>query len=199
MSVDPFANRKYHLDEVDLAYLTEEELKILTDKEISILRLQMVKDIYLFSCYTGLAYIDVKQLTYENIIEKNGFQWIQKKRQKTKNLCSIPILPPALSIMKKYKNSSLCEPKNLVLPVLSNQKMNAYLKEIADICGIQKKLSTHTARHTFATTTTLGNEVSLEVVSKMLGHTDQKMTRRYARVNEALIEKGMSKIFEIYK
>lgn len=199
MKTDPFINRRYHLDEVDLDYLNQKELNVLIDKKFEIDRLEQVKDIYLFSCFTGLAYIDSKQLTYENIQEENGNLWIFKKRQKTKNLCTIPILPPALAIMAKYKDNPRCATNNLVLPVLSNQKMNAYLKEIADLCGIKKKLSTHTARHTFATTVALANNLPFETTSKLIGHSDLKMTQRYARVNRTVIENGMSKLFEIYK
>lgn len=196
---DPFVNVKFRWDDVDLAYLNEKELDVLMNKEFSIERIQQVKDIYLFCCFTGLAFIDVKQLTTDEIVEKNGKLWIEKKRQKTKNLCSIPMLRPALDIMNKYTQNKECIKNGLVLPVSSNQKMNAYLKEIADMCGIKKSLSTHTARHTFATTVTLTNQVSMEVVSKMLGHSSINMTKRYARVVDDLVNKDMEKVFAIYQ
>jgi site-specific recombinase XerD len=194
MKADPFTNIKYHLDEVDMAYLSEEELNRLMQKEFNVERLQQVKDIYLFCCFTGLAFIDVKNLTNEDIEDKDGKLWIKKKRQKTKNWCNIPLLTPALNLMNKYKNHPSCSKKGYVLPVLSNQKMNAYLKEIADLCEINKNLSTHTARHTFATTVTLSNQISMEVVSKMLGHSSINMTKKYARVVDDLISRDMQKL-----
>lgn len=196
---DPFVNIKHHIDEVDMAFLTPEELQKINDKKFNNARLQQVKDAYLFSCYTGLAYIDVKQLTPDEIVTINGQLWIKKKRQKTKNWCNVPLLPPAIEIINKYKNNTTCMEKGVVLPILTNQKMNSYLKEIADMCDIDKKLSTHTARHTFATTVTLANQVSMEVVSKMLGHSGINMTKKYARVVDDLIQKDMSKLFDIYK
>jgi site-specific recombinase XerD len=198
MKSDPFSNIKYHLDDVDMDFLTEVELDALQKKEFDFDRLQQVKDTYLFCCFTGLAFVDVKSLVYSDIEEKNGKLWIKKRRQKTKNWCHIPILAPALNIMNKYRTHPLCYKKGLVLPVLSNQKMNAYLKEIADLTGIKKHLSTHTARHTFATTVTLANQVSIEVVSKMLGHSSINMTKKYARVVDDLINKDMQKIYGKY-
>lgn len=196
---DPFVNIKHHIDEVDMAFLNPEELNIIKEKKFNNARLQQVKDAYLFSCYTGLAYIDVKQLTPDEIVTINDQLWIKKKRQKTKNWCNVPLLPPAIEILNKYKDNPICIEKGVVLPILTNQKMNSYLKEIADMCDINKKLSTHTARHTFATTVTLANKVSMEVVSKMLGHSGLNMTKKYARVVDDLIQKDMSKLYDIYK
>jgi site-specific recombinase XerD len=194
MKVNPFTNIKYHFDEVDMAFLTEDELNRLINKDFNIERLQQVKDIYLFCCFTGLAFIDVKNLTYQNIDDKNGQFWLRIKRQKTKNWCNIPLLAPALNIINKYKTHHFCIKSGLALPVSSCQKMNAYLKEIADLCGINKHLSTHTARHTFATTVTLSNQISMEVVSKMLGHSSINMTKKYARVVDDLISRDMQKL-----
>jgi len=199
MKADPFSNLKFHIDEVDLAYLTEKELDAMMNKKIENQRLQQVKDVYLFSCFTGLAFIDAKQLTYDEIEEKEGCYWIKMKRQKTKNWCNVPLLGPAIEIMNKYKNHPQCIEKGLVLPVLTNQKMNAYLKEIADLCGINKSLSTHTARHTFATTVTLTNQVSMDVVSKMLGHSSVNMTKKYARVVDELTNKEMQQVMTKYQ
>jgi len=199
IKMDPFKNIKYHLDDVDMAYLNEEELDTLIQKEFYIERLQHVKDVYLFCCFTGLAFVDVKSLTEHDIIkERDGNYWIKKKRQKTKNWCHIPLLPVASHLLKKYRENMYCKNKGVLLPVLTNQKMNAYLKEIADVCGIKKNLSTHTARHTFATTVTLSNHISMEVVSKMLGHSSINMTKKYARVVDELINKDMQKIFHKY-
>ncbi|MEI6766373.1 MAG: site-specific integrase [Bacteroidota bacterium] len=198
MKIDPFRNIKYHLDEVDMDYLTESELNLLMNKEFKILRVQQVKDIYLFCCFTGLAFIDVKSLKASDIETRDGRLWIKKRRQKTNNWCNIPMLPPAVQLMNKYKNHPYCMKTGLLLPVSSNQRMNAYLKEIADVCGIKKNLSTHTARHTFATTVTLANQISMEVVSKMLGHSSINMTKKYARVVDDLINRDMEKIYGKY-
>jgi site-specific recombinase XerD len=198
MKVDPFSNISYHLDEVDLAYLTDEELKKLMNKTFDIERLQQVKDVYVFCCFTGLAFVDVMNLKYTDIEDKNGKLWIKKKRQKTKNWCNIPLLEPALLLMDKYSEHPRCIANGRVLPVITNQKMNAYLKEIADLTGIKKSLSTHTARHTFATTVTLANQVSMEVVSKMLGHSGINMTKKYARVVDDLINRDMQKLTGMY-
>jgi site-specific recombinase XerD len=199
MKSDPFSNIKYHLDEVDMDFLNEKELEALQNKEFSIARLQIVKDVYLFCCFTGLAFVDVKSLLHSDLEDRNGKLWIKKRRQKTKNWCHIPMLLPAVRIMDKYREHPLCLKSGLILPVPSNQKMNAYLMEIADLTGIEKHLSTHTARHTFATTVTLANQVSIEVVSKMLGHSSINMTKKYARVVDDLINRDMQKIYRKYE
>src|SRR5690554_4217720 len=152
--------------------LTDEELNLLSEKEFSIERLEEVRDIFLFCCYTGYAFVDVEKLTPENLIRNiSGELWIYTNRQKTGTASNVPLLAPALEIVQKYKEHPYCESKGKLLPVKSNQKMNAYLKEIADVCGIRKKLTMHIARHTFATTVTLSNGVPIETVSKLLGHT----------------------------
>jgi site-specific recombinase XerD len=195
---DPFVNIKFHLDDVDLAYLDAKELDKLMKKKFSIERMEQVKDCYLFCCFTGLAFVDVASLSNEDIVDNEGSKWIKKRRQKTKNWCHVPLLEPAIRILEKYESNPSCISKGKLLPVLSNQKMNAYLQEIADILGIDKHLSTHTARHTFATTVTLANQVSMEVVSKMLGHSSISMTKKYARVVDDLIKKDMQKIVGMY-
>lgn len=195
---DPFSGIKYHTDEVKIDFLTNDELEKIRKKDFHIDRVNQVRDVYVFCCYTGLAFIDVFNLQKTDIIKKNGKYWIEKERQKTKVLYIVPLLPPAMNIVRKYENHPLTIKKDRLLPVLSNQKMNCYLKEIADLCGIRKKLTTHTARHTFATTVTLGNQVSMEVVAKMLGHTNTKMTAKYARVLDTVISKDMEKVFAIY-
>jgi len=164
LKVDPFSNMKFHLDDVDMDFLNEQELNKIMKRKFKIERLQQVKDVYLFCCFTGLAFADVKSLVYSDIVEEHGKLWIKKKRQKTKTWSHIPLLDPAVRLMNSYKKHPDCLVLGTVFPVLSNQKMNAYLKEIADLCGIKKHLSTHTARHTFATTVTLANQISIEVV-----------------------------------
>jgi len=198
MIKDPFASIRFHLKEVDVAFLTEEELKRLMALDIAIPRLRRIRDIYIFSCFTGLAFSDTQELTYGNIEEIKGEKWIVTRRHKTKQLCRIPMLPPALAIMEQFKSDPYCVKTGRVLPVPSNQKTNAYLQEIADLAGIKKHLSTHTARHTFATTVTLSNSISIEVVAKMLGHSSINMTKKYARVVDDYISKDMRKIQEMY-
>jgi len=196
---DPFSNMKFHLKEVDIAFLTEKELTDIMSKQIDIERLRLVRDVYIFACFTGLAFIDVKNLKRSHIENIDGALWIKKRRQKTKNWSHIPLLEPAIDIINKYENHPTCRETEFLLPVMTNQKMNAYLKEIADICGIKKNLSTHTARHTFATTVTLSNNISIEVVSKMLGHSSINMTKKYARVVDDLIQRDMQKLQGKYK
>ncbi|RZJ79296.1 MAG: site-specific integrase, partial [Chryseobacterium sp.] len=147
-------------------------------------------------CYTGLAYTDVKNLR-KNHINKgiDGEQWIVKVRQKTNTRSAIPILPQAQILLDKYADHPMCE-GNMLLPVHSNQKMNEYLHEIAAICGINKKLTTHIARHTFATTVTLLNGVPIESVSQMLGHTNIRTTQQYAKVVDIKVGADMARLRE---
>lgn len=191
---NPYSNYKIKLDDVEVDYLDEKELALLMRREFGIKRIEQVKDVYVFCCFTGMAFSDVKSFNKEDIIVKDGKPWIKKRRQKTKNWFQVPLLDPALKILEKYKDHPEVVKKGFLLPVPSNQKMNAYLKEIADLTGIEKHLSTHTARHTFATTVTLGNQVSMEVVSKMLGHSNVDMTKKYARIVDDLIKKDMQKV-----
>ena len=187
---DPFANKRFHLENTDRGFLTDEEIKNLIHKEMASPRLDLVRDIFLFSCFTGLAYIDVANLTEDNIVELDGRKWIMTRRQKTRVATNIILLDIPKRIIEKYapvrKNGHL-------LPILSNQKMNAYLKEIADLCNIRKPLSFHMARHTFATMS-LSKGVPIESVSKMLGHTNIKTTQIYARITNKKIEQDMLKL-----
>jgi site-specific recombinase XerD len=178
--------------EIDRQALTQAELDRIKNKVFPTDRLNFVRDIFLFSCYTGLAYADAKKLKRSEIASGvDGSLWIFTNRQKTDTSSRIPLLPPALAIVEKYKNYAACSTLGFVLPVLSNQKMNAYLKEIADCCGITKNLTSHIARHTFATTVTLSNGVPMESVSKMLGHRNLKTTQHYAKVLDRKISEDM--------
>ena len=192
LNKDPFSNYKSKVREVERVYLTEEEIQTIINKDFKIERVAMVRDIFVFSCFTGLAYIDVKQLTKKHIsFGIDGDKWIFKNRQKTETASKIPLLPMAQEIINKYENHPLCLNENRLLPIFSNQKMNAYLKEIADICEINKDLTFHIARHTFATTVTLSNGVPLETVSKMLGHANLKTTQHYAKILDRKISEDM--------
>lgn len=195
ISKDPFVDKKFSLEPVDAYYLTQQELDAIRYKSFSTKRLELVRDLYLFCCFTGLAFSDIRALRTKHISTDNqGNMWIHKKREKTGQLSIVFLLDAVKVLIEKYQIHPQIQCSDKVMPVPTNQKMNAYLKEIADLCGIEKPISTHTARHTFATTVTLGNNMPIEVVSKALGHSNIKMTQRYARTTEALIEKNMSKI-----
>ena len=192
LTKDPFANYKAKVKEVVREFLTEQEIQSLMEKEFVSERLELVRDIFVFSCFSGLAYIDVKQLSKDNIVLGiDGDKWINKNRQKTDTNSKIPLLPTAQYILDKYANHPVCVNEDKLLPIFSNQKMNAYLKEIATVCGINKELTFHIARHTFATTVTLSNGVPIETVSKMLGHTNLKTTQHYAKILDKKISEDM--------
>jgi site-specific recombinase XerD len=192
---DPFVNIRFTLDEVERDFLEDTELQRIIDKPISIERLAVVRDIFVFQCFTGLSYSDVKGLRQEHIAtDNNGKQWIRKKRQKTNNMCNIPLLDVSQQIMERYKSHPECIRRGTLLPVPCNQKLNAYLKELADICGIEKQISSHTGRHSYATSVCLANGVSIENVAKMLGHSDTKMTRHYAKVLDKSIMRDMEHV-----
>ena len=197
---DPFMNFKMTKRIIERVPLTELELQAIAEKHFSIPRLAIVRDIFLFSCYTGLAYADVKKLRRsEIIIGIDGEKWIMSNRQKTETSMRIPLLAPAVEIINRYADYPTISNDPTVLPVLSNQKMNAYLKEIADLCGIQKRLTYHIARHTFATTVTLSNGVPIETVSKMLGHLNLKTTQMYAKVLDKKTSDDMAMLREKMK
>ena len=192
---DPFSKYKQHFDKVERFYLTKEELSSIEKKKFTIERLQVVKDLFLFSCYTGLAYIDTMNLTAGNIVKGiGGNDWLITSRQKTDTDVRIPLLPQAEELIKKYHNHPKAVNYGTLFPVISNQKMNAYLKEIADLCNINKAITFHIARHTFATTVTLSNGVPIESVSKMLGHTTIRSTQVYAKVVEQELSEDMQNL-----
>ncbi len=190
ITIDPFDNYKLGYKPVDKEYLLESEVKKLLSKKFSLKRLEEVRDIFIFQCFTGIAYIDAFNLTADNIIEaENGEKWIRLYRQKSSVQANIPLLEIPRIILEKYdglKNGKL-------LPMHTNQKMNAYLKEIADLCGIKKRLSTHSGRHTYATIM-LTKGVSIESVSKMLGHTNITTTQIYAKVLNQKIASEVNKV-----
>jgi site-specific recombinase XerD len=192
MDKNPFANYKSKVKEVERVYLSEDEIQSIINKDFKNERLSLVRDIFLFSCFTGLAYIDVKNLTKSHIsIGIDGDKWIFTHRQKTETASKIPILPVTQMIINKYADHPQSVNEDKLLPILSNQKMNAYLKEIAAVCEIEKELTFHIARHTFATTVTLTNGVPIESVSKMLGHKNLRTTQHYAKVLDKKVSEDM--------
>lgn len=194
---DPFVGFKMTKREVERPYLTEEEMEKISSKTFICERLNQVRDIFLFSCYTGLAYVDTQKLTQNEISTGiDGEKWIFTNRVKTETSSRIPLLPKAIEILERYKNHPQCIHKNRLLPLSSNQKTNAYLHEIADLCGINKKMTYHTARHTFATTVTLTNGVPIESVSKMLGHKNLRTTQHYAKILDKKVSFDMRMLRE---
>jgi site-specific recombinase XerD len=192
LQTDPFVNFRIRFEKADRGYLIQEELEILMQKKFSIKRLEQVRDIFVFSCFTGLAYVDVRNLKAKDIQTSfDGKLWIMKKRQKTNVQSNILLLDIPKMILKKYENK-LHDEK--LLPVITNQRINSYLKEIADVCGIEKNLTFHLARHTFATTVTLAKGVPMETVSKMLGHTSIRTTQIYARITNSKIGNDMNEL-----
>ncbi len=195
ISRNPFANYKCQYTRVNREVLTEEELTALWKKDIGIPRLDEVKDIFLFCCYTGYAFIDVEKLSRKDLARGiDGDYWIFTERKKTGVTSNVPMLPKAMEIIEKYADHKGCINDDKLLPVKSNQKMNAYLKEVATLCGITKNLTMHMARHTFATTVTLSNGVPIETVSKMLGHTKLATTQIYAQVLDNKVSADMQKL-----
>jgi len=192
MLKDPFVGVNMSLKEVSRPYLTDEELERIIKLDSRFDRINKVKDFFIFSCFTGLAYTDVKKLKGKEIIKTDKGYWIKTQRQKTGGESNIPLLPVPLSIINKYNPVDEIFDNDPVLPILSNQKMNAYLKELADLTSISKNLSYHVARHTFATTVTLMNDVPIESVSRMLGHKSIKTTQHYARVVDKKVEADMA-------
>ncbi|MCM1074047.1 MAG: site-specific integrase [Ruminococcus sp.] len=191
---DPFANYKIRLKRVDRGYLTEEELERLRSTPITSKRVAQVRDVFLFCCYTGLAYIDLKLLREDNIRTSfDGKQWIMTHRHKTDTVVNVPILDIPMELLARYKGK--CK-NGYLLPILSNQKCNQYLKDVAKECKIDKNITFHMARHTFATTVTLSQGVPIESVSKMLGHTNIKTTQIYARITNQKISRDMEALAE---
>ena len=190
---DPFVNHHFHMEPVDRGFLTDEEILRVANKNLGIQRLELVRDIFIFSCFTGLAYIDVSNLTPDHIVTMDDKQWIMTKRQKTSVETNVLLLDIPRAIIAKYSHKTYRDGK--LFPVLTNQKTNSYLKEIADLCGIKKKLTFHLARHTFATMS-LSKGVPIESVSKMLGLTNIRTTQIYARITNKKIEHDMEQLSE---
>ena len=192
LTTNPFKNYKIKIKEVQREVLSEEELARLSSKCFLNTRIESTRDVFLFCCFTGLSYTDVKKIRRSMICTGiDGEKWIFTNRQKSKEPSRVPLLPIAIAILRKYNDHPKCINEDLALPVCSNQKMNAYLKEIADLCNIQKDLTSHIARHTFATTVTLSNGVPIESVSKMLGHRNLRTTQHYAKILDRKVSEDM--------
>ncbi len=195
LSKDPFAKYQARIKEVKREFLTQDELFNLENKKLTIKRLEIVRDVFVFCCYTGLSFIDVSKLTSNNI--RKGIDrkiWLFTERTKTKNQSNIPLLPQALDLIEKYKNHPQKSTIDHVFPVSSNQKLNAYLKELADLCDIDKNLTFHIARHTFATTVTLANGIPIETISSMLGHKSIRTAQIYSKVVQTKVSNDMKKL-----
>jgi len=189
---DPFTRYKLRFQKTEREFLNAEELSLIENVVLKKEKLERARDLFVFSCYTGLSYIDLINLKPSNvIIGIDGEYWIKTSRQKTDTPVNVPLLPPAFSLIEKYRNNQLVSNKGRLLPYLCNQKLNEYLKEIATLCDIKKYLNFHLARHTFSTTVTLANGVPLETVSKMLGHTKLSTTQIYVHVLEKKIGEDM--------
>ena len=197
---DPFVGIQFKHEEKNIEFLTQEELETMMNKELALPRLELVRDTFVFCAFTALAFVDVKNLTREHLMrDNNGALWIRKPRQKTGNVSNIPVLSVTQRLIDKYADHPECVRKGVLLPVMSNQKMNAYLKELADLCGItKKKLTTHVARHTAATVVFLANNVSMENVAKILGHSNTKMTQHYAKVLDSSIMRDMAGVEQCF-
>ncbi len=193
ISYNPVNAYKVEREPVDIDFLDEEELRKIINFDTPLPRLERAKDMFLFGCFTGLSYIDIKTLTPEHFEKDNaGRIWIKKRRVKTGVLSRIPLLPIAKLILDKYKGGEK------LLPIQDPADINKYLKDIAILCGINKRICFHTSRHTFASTVTLANNISLEVVSKMLGHTNTRMTAHYAKLIDKCIGEQMDKLMDTF-
>lgn len=192
---DPFISYRVKLKDTKRVFLNKEELNALEEKEFGIERLEQVRDVFVFCCYTGLSYVDVEKLSSKEIVRGlDGELWISLERTKTGSPSNIPLLPKAMRLIDKYRDNPKMVAEDRLLPVISNQRINSYLKEVADLCGVEKKLTFHSARHTFATTVTLSNGIPVETVSSMLGHKNFKTTQIYAKVVQEKISKDMKQL-----
>lgn len=200
MKANPFTGTHFKQPKSNPVFLTKEELYAIQNVELHSENMIIARDLFIFCCYTGLAFIDAKELSPKDIHKDNeGKQWIRKERHKLKKeegrcISTVPLLPIPLKILDKYKLHPKCIKQGVSIPLFCNQTMNNYLKTIASLAGVDKYLSTHVARHTFATTVTLANKVSLQNVAKMLGHTSTRMTEHYARVMDYSIMEDMNEV-----
>ncbi|MDW3193051.1 MAG: site-specific integrase [Cytophagales bacterium] len=199
LTTNPFATFSVKKEKTNRDFLSADELRAIEMVELKKLVLIKVRDIFVFICYTGLSYSDLAELSENELMKGiDGDTWISIDRNKTGVATRIPVLPPALVVLNKYQDHPQALSKGTLLPVMSNQKMNKYLKELAEKCGIHKPVTCHIGRHTFATTVTLSNDIPIETVSQMLGHTNLKTTQIYAKVIEKKISQDMNKLKGLY-
>ena len=197
---DHFLLYKLKFQRTEREFLLDDEIEALKDAKLKNEKLERCLDVFLFACYTGLAYIDLVSLSANNIMRGiDGELWLKTFRQKTDTKVSVPLLPQAIEILNQYKDQPQLLRQNRVLPYISNQKINDYLKEIAIECKIKKNMTFHVARHTFATTITLNNGIPIETVSKMLGHTKLSTTQIYVHVLEKKISDDMKRLKDKFK
>jgi len=194
---DPFTAYDGKVRESSRPFLTPDEIELIRNKKIDVPRLEVIRDIFCFSIFTGYAYSDVKKLTYNDIHRHiDGELWIFTDRQKTKVEENVLLLDPAIQLIEKYRSHPVCLKKGVLFPVPSNQRVNTYLKELADICGIQKKLTFHTARHSFATSIMLANDIPMETLMTAIGHTRIKQTQHYAKMLNSKVSSDMKRLNE---
>lgn len=192
---DPFINFKLRFEKVNREFLTQREIDLIQGTGFKVPSVERVKDLFIFSCYTGLSCVDVQELRTHHLVQgDDGEDWLHTQRIKTGEPVKVPLLPVALEIIDKYRDDKDLAEQDRLLPYYSNQMVNRSLKEIAAACGIRKKMTFHTARHTFATSVTLSNGVPIETVSKLLGHTKLSTTQIYARVLEKKVGRDMENL-----
>ena len=197
---DPFINFKLRFEKTERQFLTERELQLIEETKFKLPSTQRIKDLFVFACYTGLSYIDVRELKADHLVKgMDGNDWLYTKRTKTDEPLKIPLLPKAMEIIEKYKNNASLLEDGRLLPIYSNQMINRTLRDIVNACGIRKKVTFHVARHTFATAITLSNGVPIETVSKLLGHTKLSTTQIYARVVEKKVGEDMQNLMDTMK
>jgi len=194
---DPFLNYKVKKEKIETGFLTKAEIDTIYKKEFTVTRLDQVKDVFIVCCYTGLAYVDVRSLNKNNIVQNiDGTSWININRKKTGTSSKIPILPIVEQILDKYKDNPLVLNSDMLLPVPSNQKMNAYLKEIGDICGVKSVLTSHLGRHSYATSIALPNGLPIETLAKIMGHKSLNMTLHYGKLLDTKLSSDVTKFRE---
>ncbi|PIB22802.1 site-specific integrase [Maribacter sp. 4G9] len=197
---DPFVNYKLKFKKTERQYLTEREIKLIEETAFQVPSYRKIKDLFIFACYTGLSYVDVRELKANHLVKgMDGNDWLYTKRTKTDESLKIPLLPKAKEIIEKYKDDPDINANERLLPIYTNHMINRTLKDIADTCGIRKRLTFHVARHTFATAVTLSNGVPIETVSKLLGHTKLSTTQIYAKVVEKKVGEDMQNLMATMK
>lgn len=188
IGIDPFVNYNEKKVTKEVICLTQKEVDDIYNKKFSNESLERVRDVFIFSCYTGLAYCDVVRLSEEHIVKTiDGYRWLKINRRKTKVVCDIPLFPVSEEIIKKYESNQSVINSGRLLPVLSNQKMNAYLKDIGDLCGIHKSIHYHMSRHVFGSTIAAANRLPIETMMRIMGHTTTTQARHYAKISKAMI------------